>query len=263
MTLLQKLEKRLGWIVLPNITLTLMLGQILVFGLTAFGSFNVSRILLVPELVLRGEVWRVVSFIFVPPMAHPIFMAFAWYLFYLMGTALEEYWGAFRYNLFLWVGFLATVAAAFAVPGSVASNAFILGSVFLAFAFLHPNFELMLFFIVPVKIKWLAAVAWLMYGLQFVGGSASDRMMVLATVANFLLFFGADILRLMKARRRRAEFDKRVDEEADEPFHRCHVCGITDKTDPDMEFRYCSKCAGHHAYCEKHLSDHEHVREES
>lgn len=259
---LEAMERRFGGLAIPNLTLFLMVGQILVYGLAMIGQLDLSRLLLVPQLVLAGEIWRVVTFIFMPPLAHPIFMAFAWYLFYIMGTALEHHWGAFRYNLFLGIGFLATVAAAFAVPGSVATNVFIGGSVFLAFAFLNPNFELLLFFILPVKIKWFALLTWVGYGASLLFGSWSTRLMVLASLANFLAFFGRDVVHAVRSHRRRAAFHAQKEAEAKEPFHRCHTCGITDQTDPDMEFRYCSSCDGDYAYCEKHLRNHEHVKKE-
>lgn len=261
MTLMQRWEKRFGWMALPNVTLYLIMGQVLVFGLIMLGQLDGSAFMLMAGLVLEGEIWRVVTFLFLPPIVmHPIFMAFAWYLFYLMGTSLEEQWGTFRYNLFLAVGFLATLLAAFVAPWTVATNAFLLGSVFLAFAFLNPNFELMLFLILPVKIKWLALVMWAFYGIAFLTGSWGDRAMVLASVANFTLFFGRDIVNNVKAWRRRTAFHAERDAEADEPFHRCHTCGATDKSHPDMQFRYCSKCEGDHAYCEEHLRNHEHVK---
>lgn len=260
--LLLILEKRLGWLAVPNVTFYLIMGQVLVFGLILINYLQLGSLLLVPRLVLEGEVWRMGTFIFAPPVrAHPIFLAFAWYLLYVMGTALEETWGTFRYNLFLWVGFLATILAAFVVPGAVATNLFILGSVFLAFAFLNPNFELMLFLLLPVKIKWLALVTWGLYAITFLFGSWAERMMVLASVTNFALFFGRDILHDLKAKKRRKRFEADREAEADKPFHRCHTCGITEKSHPEMEFRYCSHCDGNYAYCEKHLHNHEHVKE--
>lgn len=261
MEFLRTLERRLGWLAVPNFTLYLMCGQILVYGLTVINYLQLERLELIPQLVLAGEVWRVFTFIFMPPLAHPIFMAFAWYLFYIMGTALEHHWGAFRYNLFLWIGFIATMVAAFMFPGAAATNVFIGGSVFLAFAFLNPNFELMLFLILPVKIKWLALLTWLGYGMGLVFGSWPVRAMVLASLANFIVFFGRDIVHLLKAWRRREAYHAQAEAEANEPFHRCHTCGITDKTHPEMEFRYCSACAGDYAYCEEHLRNHEHVKE--
>ena len=104
------------------------------------------------------------NFLFDPPLQNPLFAFFAWYLFYLMGTALEEHWGAFRYNIFLLIGYLMTVAVSFLIPALPVTNAYIGGSVFLAFAFLYPDFILQIFFVLPVRIQWLALITWLYYG---------------------------------------------------------------------------------------------------
>ncbi len=262
MKFLQALERRFGWLAVPNLTLVLLAGQILAYGMMATGNLDLNRIILVPERVMAGEYWRLVTFLFMPPLTNLIFMAFAWYLFYLMGTSLEHTWGTFRYNLFIWIGCIATVAAAFLAPQMPATNLFLGGSVFLAFAFLNPNFELLLFFVLPVKIKWLALLAWIGYGASFLFGNWVSRLMVVASVANFLIFFGRDIVFALRTRRRRAVFHAKQQVDAREPFHRCHTCGITDVSHPDMEFRYCSQCEGDYAYCEKHLRNHEHVKKE-
>lgn len=261
MDFLRALERRFGWLAVPNITLYLMVGQILVYGLMAIDRLDPGLLVLVPERVLAGEVWRIFTFIFMPPIAHPVFMAFAWYLFYMMGTALEDHWGTFRYNLFLFVGLVATVGAAFLFPSAAATNVFIGGSVFLAFAFLNPNFELALFLILPIKIKWLAMLMWAGYAFNFIMGTWPVRMMVLASILNFALFFGRDIVDGLKARRRRMAFEAGRAQQAEQPFHRCHVCGITDRSHPEKSFRYCSLCQGDYEYCEDHLGSHEHVKE--
>lgn len=261
MTFLTKLERRFGALAIPNITLFLVIGQVLVYALMSMQQFGRDEIELVAGRVLDGEVQRLFSFVFLPPMTHPIFMAFAWYIFFIMGTALERHWGKFRYNLFILIGFVTTVAAAFVYPDHPTTNAFLGGSVFLAFAFLNPNFEMALFMVLPVKIKWLALVMWVFYGIGVVLGAGPMRLAILSSVANFALFFGGDIIHAMKARRRRVRFDARRRADEKEPFHVCHVCGKTDKSDPQEQFRYCSKCDGHYAYCEAHLAGHEHVRE--
>lgn len=258
---MQQLERRLGWIAVPNITLLLIVGQVLVYGLMLTGNIDPMLLVLTNESLLSGEVWRALTFLFMPPaVSHPIFIAFAWYLFFIMGTALERQWGTFRFNLFIWVGLIATVAAVAIVPKAVGTNIFIAGSVFLAFAFLNPNFELLLFFILPVQIKWFALLAWLSYGWAFLIGSWDVRLIVLASVLNFILFFGRDIVHALKAKRRREAYQTQQRTEGSEPFHRCHTCGITDKSHPQMQFRYCSMCDGDYAYCEEHLRNHEHVK---
>lgn len=260
MALLEKLDKKLHNWGIPYITVQIIIGQVLVFILTQTHQFSLEFFSFVPALVLRGEIWRLFTFVLLPPLTHPVFMIFAWYLFYLMGAALELYWGVFRYNLFLLIAYLATILAAFLTPYGVATNAYIGGSVFLAFAFLNPNFELALFFILPIKIKWLALLTWLQYGFTLLFASTwTPRLLVLASISNFLLFFGRDVLLMVRSRRWLMERKAREFAAQNNPIHRCTTCGITDKTDPTMEFRYCTKCRGTLCYCQNHIKNHEHV----
>src|ERR1019366_5654398 len=111
----------------------------------------------------------------------------------MMGSAVDGYWGAFRYNLFLFLGYALTVGVAFLTPASAVTNLFLGASVFLAFAYLHPDFEFVLFFILPVKVKWLALLAWVGYGVSFFLGAWPVRLQIASSVGNFLLFFAGDI----------------------------------------------------------------------
>ena len=235
------------------------MGQALFFVMSLSGRYDISRVLLVPDQVLMGEWWRLITFLFIPPSNHPVFVFFAWYLFYLMGGALEGHWGTFRYNVFLLIGYLVTVAVSFLIPMFPATNVFIGGSVFLAFAFLYPDFQLYIFFILPVKIKWLALLTWLGYAYELLFGSWLTRLLVLASICNFLLFFGRDILWRMKTGNRRMVEKAKDISGKKEAFHRCAACGVTDLSHPAMEFRYCSECGGL-GYCKKHIANHEHVK---
>jgi hypothetical protein len=257
--LLARLEKKYRRYAVHNVTLYLILGQVLFFILAHSGRFILGRALLVPELVLMGEWWRLITFLFIPPMTSPIFVLFAWYLFYLMGSALEGHWGAFRYNLFLLIGYVVTVGVSFIMPLQAATNIFIGGSVFLAFAFLYPNFVLHIMFILPVKIKWLALIAWIGYAFSILFGTWSTRLSVLASLSNFFLFFGSDILWRMKTGKRIMAKQAKQFSGIKEAFHTCAACGITDVSHPGMEFRYCSECGGL-GYCKDHIDNHEHKK---
>ena len=267
MSLLNKLERTLGRFAIPGLSLYLVMAQVACWSLAIFGRLDPERIALLPAAVRAGEIWRLVTFLALPPdfgtgAFSVVFTAFAWYVFFLVGSALEGYWGAFRYNLFIGLGWLLTMAAAWVTPYAYASNLFLAGSVFLAFAFLNPEFEMLLFFILPMKAKWLGSIQWLYYGYKFVTGTASKRLMVLAAVVNFLVFFAGDIVQRIRTGRRRMSHQAKVfaaapDEK--EPRHRCHVCGKTDLTDPMLDFRYCSKCAGDQCYCPEHIFNHVHV----
>ena len=266
MNFLAKLEQKLGRFALPHLTLGWIACQILVYFAVQMQinperqqAFE-RRLLLIPEFVLAGEVWRLVTFLVVPPITNVIFAFFFWYLLYLMGTALESHWGKFRFNLYLLIGYLATVGASFLVPDSPSSNGYLQASVFLAFAFLYPDFELYIMFLLPVKIKWLALLTWISYGLTLITGDWLSRFLVLASVANFLLFFGRDIIDRVKVGRRRMALQAARLKVKEPPYiHRCTICGITDKTHPTMDFRYCSKCAGARGFCTEHIRNHQHI----
>lgn len=262
MNLPDKLEKRLGRYALPNVTIYLIAGQTLFYVLFLSGKLDRSQTYLAADFLLAGEWWRLLTFPFDPPLTNPFFAFFAWYLFYLMGTALEAQWGAFRYNIFLLIGYLMTVAVAFLVPFQPVTNTYFLMSVFLAFAFLYPDFVLQIFFVLPVRIKWLALLTWLVYGYNFLMGAWHTRLVIIASVGNFLLFFARDIaLQVRYGRRQMAKHARQLARREDEVFHRCTVCGITDKTHPGMDFRYCPECAGQHGYCQEHIFNHTHVKE--
>lgn len=243
---------------IPNISLYIIIGQVFVYIFFASRPDLVSAMLLVPSRVLDGELWRLFSFVFVPPATNAIFAFFSWYLFYLMGNALEGQWGASRYTAFLSVGAVATALSSFLTPGFAATNAFLGGSVFLAFARLYPDFTIMLFFVLPVRIRWLALFTWVWYALEMIVGSWTTRAMVLAATANYLIFFGRDIL--MSARQGHREMAAAVADavEAAKPRHTCAECARTDKTDPRLEFRYCTKCNPARCYCADHISSHAH-----
>jgi hypothetical protein len=260
MRLLDKMDRKFRRYAVPNLTLYLILGQVLFFIFAVSGRFVLERVILIPERVIMGEWWRLITFLFIPPLTNPIFAFFAWYLFYLMGNALEGQWGALRYNLFILIGYLVTVGAAFLFPNSAATNVFIGGSVFLAFAYLFPDFQLYIFFILPVKIKWLALLTWIGYAYQLlVSPSWSNKFMVLASLANFLIFFGQDILLRIRSGKRQMTSQVREVAARKEPFHKCETCGVTDLSHPQMEFRYCPECGGL-GYCTEHIFKHEHVR---
>lgn len=263
MRLLARLERRFGRYAIPNITLYLIIGQVF-FWLTTFSKPEVmDRIQMIPDRILDGEIWRLVTFVFTPPFQmHPVFMFFAMWLFHTMGTALEQTWGTFRYNAYLFIGYVLTVGISFFYPELPATVSFIGGSVFLAFAYLYPRFTLYIMFILPVQVRWLALITWIFYGITLITGPWQARLFVLAGVGNFLIFFGSDIFHRAKTgRRRMQEQAKRMTPSTPSAFHECAACGRTDLTDPKIDFRYCSQCAGTPCYCEEHIRDHEHIVE--
>lgn len=263
MSFLDKLERIFGRFAIRHLSLWIVMGQVFVLVGAMFHLLDLEYFVFRPWRAVHGEWWRFFTFPFY--LALPggslgaVFTAFALYMFYMMGDALEGHWGAFRYNLFLLLGYAFTIGASFLTPHNTATNLFLGATVFLAFAYLYPDFEFIIFFILPVKVKWLALLAWVGYGVSFFLGTWPVRLQVLASVGNFLVFFSGDILWGVKRGQRAMARKAREIVEANAPRHRCHVCGKTDLTHPELDFRYCSKCAGDECYCPEHIANHTHT----
>jgi hypothetical protein len=256
MELMERLERRFGQWAIPHLTLYLIGIQAVGVFLLMGGYINVADLVLVGGLVQVGQWTRLLSFMMIPKTLHPLWLFFAFYIFYLIGTTLEREWGAFRFNLFILTGYLLTVTAAFLVPTAVISNYFFLGAVFLAFATLMPNFEFYLFFILPVKVKWLGWLTAALYFMVLLTGDPGSRLCVLAAFLTYALFFGQGFIGRIRAARRRQAYLNKNAKAAAAPLHVCSRCGISDKSDEALQFRYCSTCG--RCFCEKHITDHDH-----
>jgi len=266
MSLLSRLESRFGRWAIPNLTVLIIAGQVLLYFLQFTRAGNggeMAKIHLLPSAVMEGEVWRLFTFLFAPPASRSLLVIFYWVLMYMFGNGLEQQWGTFKYNLFLLVGYLASVAAAFIAYAfgydMIADNSFLYGSLFLAFARLFPDFTINLYFVLPIKIKWLALLMWLWYAYEFLQGDWMGRMMIFASVLNYLLFFGKEHLRDWRQGSRRRRFESTVKSAAKAIQHECRVCGVNSETSPKTLFRYCSQCDGQCCYCPEHIREHEHV----
>lgn len=262
MKFLERLDRIVRPIAVPNLTVIIIAGQVLMLFASAGNPQLLSRAKLVWDDVLAGEVWRLITFFFVPPGMSVIFLLFFFLIFYWMGTSLEQFWGIVRYNTFLWLGAVLTLAAAAVVHDQPVTGAFLEGTVFLAFATYNPNVELRLFFVLPVKIKWLAWLQAIGYTMAFLAGPMSVRLMVLASIGNYLIFFAPSLFGRVKNLQRRMQWDARQYDRGSAPRHTCTTCGIDSNSHPRMDFRYCSQCDGEYAYCEQHLRNHQHVEPE-
>lgn len=261
---LSRLQQRLEPYAIPRLALWLIIGQGMLYGVSVSDPNFVLQLSLIPDNVVAGEYWRLVTFLFIPPVTNPVFLFFALYFFHLTGSALEHYWGALRFNVFLLIGYVATVAAAFLIPELRSfphSNAFIGSSVFLAFAKLYPNYMITLFFFLPIRVYWVAMLTWIMLLLHAIEApNWGQRLYVLAGVANYLIFFRREVLRgaVSNERLMRRQITRITRTHEHPVAHRCVVCGLTDGDDPNMDFRYCSRCHGTPCYCSRHLPDHQH-----
>ena len=263
MKLLNRLERKFGDFAVPHLTVFLILFQSFTYVISMVHPEYVGKLVLTHEALLAGEWWRIFTLLFIPPSTSREFLIwflFWMYIFFLYGNTLEHYWGTFKYNLYVLIGYVLTVLAVF-IPGAAVSNGYLMGSIFLAFAWLCPDFQLLLFFIIPVKVKWLALLTWIVYGVLLLVGDWETKAEVGAGVANFLVFFHEDLWQAMRTRQRKFKgqmAQAAAREAAKQPMHVCAVCGVTDQSDRKMEFRYCPQCTGTPAYCINHIHNHTH-----
>jgi len=260
--LLDKLEKRIGKFCIRNLMIYIIAMNAVVFLMAyLFPELNiVSRLALVPELVLKGEVWRLVTFLFIPMSFHPFWIIFTLYFYYMIGTSLEHEWGAFKFNVYYFIGVLGTIAGAFL--GGLGTSTFLNLSLIFAFAYLFPNYQIMIFFFFPVKIKYLALFYAAGLVFTFALMPIVGLITVLGSAVNFILFFWKDIYYRIRFNRKAYMNQKEFKEKIPKihVMHRCTICGITDVEDRKMDFRYCVDCEGDYEYCMDHLYNHEHVK---
>lgn len=247
-----KLERRIGFLAIPGLVRILVGFQVLVFLLVLLNPGYLSMIDLDPARVRAGEVWRLFTYIFIPQSTSPFWIIFVLWFLWFVGEGLERAWGSFRVTLYFIVGMIGTTAAAFFFGGQF-SNSMLLASLFYAFARFYPDEVIYVFFILPLKIKWVAWIMAALLLLGFVTRTNSYRMALLAAFANYLIFFGPEIIR--DARQRREVVTRRRRFEADsgggaEPLHKCAVCGATELSDPNLDFRVARDGE---EYCIAHL----------
>ena len=260
---LQKFEK----VAIPNITgywvALQAAAMFMIWGRPDFAN----QLLLDTQKVMAGEWWRIFTFLFTPVSLSPIFSLFVLYFYWMMGSALEMNWGTARYNLYLLIGAVMNIGAAFlpvlAGRNGSGSNYYLMESVFLGFATLYPDFVIRIFFIIPVRIKWLALLTWILLAFQFgAAGVMADftgMAMVVASIFNYLLFFRVEIVERIKMGHK--QMHRQVRKVARGPavvagaMHRCVACGATERSAPQLEFRYCTTCGGK-CYCLEHLRTH-------
>ncbi|MCR1897549.1 rhomboid family intramembrane serine protease [Irregularibacter muris] len=194
---LQKLERKLSPYAIPNL-------MYYIIGITSavyivdyiFPVFLYQYLAFIPHLVMQGQIWRVITFIFIPPSASIFMIAFVMYFYYMIGTTLESEWGTVKFNLYYLFGIIGTIIAAF-ITG-FGTSIYLNLSMFLAFAYLFPNVEILLFFILPVKIKWLAYLNWGYFIISLIFGSMGVRIATVMSLINFFLFFGKDFIDYLK-----------------------------------------------------------------
>lgn len=274
------MERKFGRFAIHNLTKYIIgcyiIGYILVYMQALTGGNLMGYLYLSPYHILHFQIWRLVSWILIPPSSSNILFVVIMLLFYYsLGSSLERTWGAFRYNVYILSGMIFTVIGAFIlyfVIGSASmiyapafSTYYINLSIFLAFALSYPDMQVLFMMIIPIKIKWLAWLdaAYILYDL--VRGNWAIRTVIIASLLNFIIFFLStrNFSRISpKEIHRRQQFQKAVHPKMAPGItkHKCAVCGRTEKDGDDLEFRFCSKCNGNYEYCQDHLFTHQHIK---
>lgn len=264
---LDKLERKFGRFAIRGLMKYIVGLTGFVFILLRLDFTYYGKLTLNLSAVLRGEVWRLITYIFIPDTMEIMWIIFTLYLYYLIGNQLEYEWGSFKFNVYYLAGMLGTTIAVLLTGGNGTATYLNL-SLFLAFAYIYPNYEFLIFFVLPVKVKYLA---WIDAGYIILTVLMPNRPAVKAaavvSILNFLLFFGRDMLQGFKNRsysyKNKQRYREQIPRKRDLGYtHKCSVCGLTDRDDPGMDFRYCPECDGRHAYCSEHIRSHEHIRVE-
>lgn len=298
-----KLEKKFGKYAINNLIIYLLIGYaigyMLQFGQRFTGIHYLDYLKLEPYYVIHGlQLWRLVTWVIIPPSGNIIVILIMFLLYYQLGSTLERTWGAFKFNVYIFGGLFLTAISAFVVYAVVMSSDLnaslylldlqngnyaignmittekILMTIFLAFAVCFPDMQVLLYFIIPVKMKWMAIIYAAVTGytvLSYIyNGYWLNSVPIIASVLNFVVFYMStrNMSRYNpKEIHRRAEFRRqatppRTHYRDGSPIskHKCAVCGRTELTNPELEFRFCSKCNGNYEYCSDHLFTHNHVK---
>ena len=271
---------------IPNLMLYIALGTALVYILSLVDESNTLYYVLCfnRELILRGQVWRLFSYVLTYSTSNILIMVISLFCYYSLGRAMENTWGTFRFNLFYLTGVLMMDVFCMIFGGS-ASVVYLNLSLLIGFATLYPNAQFLLFYIIPVK-AWILGLFYLGITLYNViiltlSGYIPQNLFPLIAIANYFLFFGKDVknvlplswrIRLSRKAKSKANkssgtipFPKAASRQNSAPAkesytHKCTVCGRTDVTNPELEFRYCSRCNGYYCYCEDHINNHTHIQ---
>lgn len=281
-----KWEKKFGKYAIRNLSLVLILCYVVGYVIQAINGNFLLFLTLDPYKILHGQIWRIFTWIIVPPSSLDIFTLIMLYFYYSIGTSLERTWGTWRYNVYLLSGMLFTLIGSFvwlgveylimgglnAVEASTLSSYgslffstyYINMSIFLAFAATFPNVQVLLMFVIPVKVKWMGIIYGVILAGEFIAtGSLVVRIAIASSLLNFVIFFftaRSHIHMSPKQVKRRAEFKHEIKRNPRITKHKCAICGRTDEDDPTLEFRFCSKCNGNYEYCQQHLFTHTHVK---
>lgn len=295
-------EKKFGKYAIKNLSLILIMCYACGYLMKWINPGFFTYLYLNPyEIIHHFQIWRLLTWLIVPPDSFDFWTLLMLYFYYSIGTSLERTWGTYRYNVYIFSGILFTAVGAFILYGvssllgaqslglwttvngyitypTMFSTYYVNMSIFLAYAATFPDYEVLLFFILPVKVKFLGIIYGAMLVYQFIVGYGTSsalfyynlgiRFVITASLLNFVVFFFTSRRKVRRGpiwiTRQQAAKQQSFRHEAKKSGsitrHKCAVCGRTDETNPELEFRFCSKCNGNYEYCQDHLFTHTHVQ---
>lgn len=285
----EKLERKFGKYAIPRL-MNYIIGGYIIGYILQFASI-ITRVDFLSYLSLDPyqmthitngfsipQFWRIFSWIMIPPEYNLFFGLIMMIFYWQLGMALERSWGTFRFNVYIFSGIIFTIIGAFllyfftnqnVLVSYVMSRAYTTNyinmSIFLAFALCYPNIQILLYFIIPIKMQWMAIFYIVMVMIDFFTTNIGGKVVISSSLLNFIIFYilTRDYYRIsVKNRSRKIKFKRASDSRNDKsiPKHRCCICGRDDKGYSDLEFRFCSKCNGNYEYCQDHLFTHEHKK---
>ena len=295
-------EKKFGKYAIKNLSLILIMCYACGYLMKWINPGFFTYLYLNPyEIIHHFQIWRLLTWLIVPPDSFDFWTLLMLYFYYSIGTSLERTWGTYRYNVYIFSGILFTAVGAFILYGvssplgvqslglwttvngyitypTMFSTYYVNMSIFLAYAATFPDYEVLLFFILPIKVKFLGIIYGAMLVYQFIVGYGTSsalfyynlgiRFVITASLLNFVVFFFTSRRKVrrgpIRITRQQAAKQQSFRHEAKKSGsitrHKCAVCGRTDETNPELEFRFCSKCNGNYEYCQDHLFTHTHVQ---
>ncbi len=288
---MSKFEKKFGKYAVRNLSLVLIACYVIGYIIELAVPSVQSLLTLNPQAILKGQVWRLFTWVLIPPSSLDFFTILMLLFYYNVGSSLEMVWGTYRYNVYLFSGMLYTIVGSFLSYGiyclmcqnaglepnaamiqsasTLFSTYYINMSIFLAYAATFPNAHVLLMFMIPIKMKWMGIAYGALLLVQLINGVGIPvfdmfyRIALVASLLNFVVFWFTTRGKLSmspRQARRRQEFRAEIKHTTRVVKHKCAICGRTDEDDPTLEFRYCSKCNGNYEYCQDHLFTHEHVK---
>lgn len=274
MNFLNKLERKFGRYAIPNLSLYIVIAYAIGYILQYTNPVILYFLELNPARILQGQVWRLVTWVISPPgNTNIIFAVITLFFYYSVGTSLEMAWGTFRYNAYVFFGLIATAVGLILLYGIgmlfgqywnfTSSTYYLAMSIFLAYAASFPEMQVLLYAIIPVKVKWLGILDGVFLLYSFIMSGLGGKVAIVISILNFLVFFFTtrNYKRISpKEQRRKQKFRREMHTATGITRHKCAVCGRTEMDDPSLDFRFCSKCDGNYEYCNEHLFTHTHVK---